>query len=660
MLPFRLIACPGLLVAVFAAAAPASAQETPLEKLTSYDWRERNAAARTLCADDGVASAKLFAVMQSDWDDGIQATFGWNTAIGAGPMTREPRTATLRAARELISYVGVRSKPELLTSPEQLTVPWHPHDLAEWLVRRRGKQGAIDGLQPTSIEHARVWLTCNQPDEGAIAKALADEATAKPIAKAMWQLDEGFPDFLLEQLANGPRIARHVVLDLTIDHDTLQPQHIEAIVEQFLHDDDEYHSKRAGGHLLKLGTRAAEALIPHLAIENDRPDAMAILCLLRESATPALEAIVGCLDEDPTSQRRALIGLSDHPVPPELQKVAAPKVYDLLRNARTRAVRILAMDALATMPAAVTDEMKRELQGLLDERKFRSARARLIGCMRQLGCLPELSTEKLVQYVRVGYPNSTSWMAVADRGVEAEDALAECISKYIPTVDDDKVGEAILASAPELLVKWLDSEDLSLRARGLATLTTHRPDLLPTDRLLELFADESLCGEAFDAVCAKKDAKQLLPRILATCGKQDVEMYAKRAAKLLALKPSLEMVLQHLEAKLKDGECWTLARGIDDATLKKYARQWIQECDDPVQRDDLLGEFLLMGLDQAVDIQMVEAALRSEHRGQCLIRLRWLDTIPRELIPALEAVCTDPVDRDEYRYARESLQIANR
>ncbi len=642
-------------------AATALAQAPDASLLRSFDWQARNASAKLLVENPATQASDLLEVLRAEWHDGIAEVNRWNSAVGLGGESREPRQATLRSARDQIWRLYELSKPRQLTSAHQLTVPWHPHQLAEWILRQRYTKSDLPDLVPTSNELARIWLTCHRPDQDALRLALADEATAPAVATAMWELDQGFPSSLLEYLASGSIAARRAVLRLPLPEAQLQPRHIRAVIDQFLHDDDKQHAGHAGAVLVRLGEPAAVELIPHLSKGAEgQSKAAAVLCLMGSAAAPATSALLECLHGDRNCQRRALVALSDIHMDPELRATVAAKVFEVLTSTKTRLVRTVALDALANCGDGVTAELKARLLAMFAKQPYRSVRTRMLGCMRRLQCLPKLTTAELVRIAGGSYPNTDTWMAVADRGQEAADAIAKCIRVYHPGVDDAKVAAVLAQTAPQVLVQWLSSEERSLRLRALQTLRAERLDLLDSNMLLSMLADQSVAGEAFDALCSLPSANALLPKILAATAPPMIYMGADRGPVLRKLGADLPMLLKAFDAHLRRGDYWSTVRGLDDDTLKKHARQWIEQSEDPKVRDQLRGEFVRLGLSQAVDLQMFAQALRSKHRAHTLAVMSWQKDLPRELIPALEAICSDPADREEFENARKALSIATR
>ena len=646
---------------IAALSAAAMAQGPDVRKITSQDWKERNAAALALAASSETFAQDLLKVLATEWDDGITDDLLWNSAVGVGAPGKEPRAATLANARELVANLYSRYRRERLTSKEQLVAPWHAHQLAEWVLRREGK-GPIPNLEPTDRRLARIWLVRNQPDQAALRSALTTEATANAVATAIWEMAEEFPKSLLDYLTIGSEVASQAVLELLpINHDQLEAKHIAALIEYFMTGEEQRSRQRAGKHLVNLGTRAAEQLVPFLA-KNDEPCqmALALLCLMGPHAAPATDALLGCLQHNRIHQRRALVALADIPLSAEQRATVARAVFALLRSTRVRAIRTLAFDALANCGDGVDESMITELQTMFGDRKYRSSRPRMLGCMRRLGCMPEISTQLVTRIVNGAYPNTQSWLALADRGTEGREALQDCIGKYKPGVDDDEIGRVLVATAPGMLVEWLANDSRSVRSLALHTLQAQRPELLEFSTLASLVPDTSIGGEAFDALCLRKDAKRRLPKVLATLKDASFYVRAEHIEHLHSLQPSLPMLLEALSTHLKAGRYWLLVRGIDDDTLKKHVRQWVDQCQEEENKAMLIGHLVRLGLNQAIDIQLVAQALQGEHRAAVASVLSRHDSVPSELTTVLESICSNPANRDEYNSARRALLAISR
>ena len=122
-------------------------------------------------------------------------------------------------------------------------------------------------------------------------------------------------------------------------------------------------------------------------------------------------------------------------------------------------------------------------------------------------------------------------------------------------------------------------------------------------------------------------------------------------------------MLKVFATRLQHGQCWDVIRGIDDATLRKHCRDWLTAANEPTLRDHLVAELIQLGISEPIDIDAVLQQLRSSSRGNTLAALRLCASVPRELLPTIEAICDETPDSEYWHddwYAREILIRANR
>tara|TARA_R110002072_G_scaffold269079_5_gene428282 strand:+ start:29590 stop:31545 length:1956 start_codon:yes stop_codon:yes gene_type:complete len=635
-------------------AAPAVAQAPNVNDLLSDEWRVRNATAVKLIKHPDTRNQDLLRVLQTKWDGHVPQYMG---GFGGRFRPTSPRAQTLESAGKEIGYNWPIRAPAHPTTIAELVGPWHPHKLATLVLLQRATPDGLRELEPTNNNLARIWFACCKPNAGRIGTALANATTAEAVLFAYLPQLENRNERLLALIANGSAPARRAALRMVGDL-PLGKRQLLGTIEQLLHDDDEAYTRNAAHHLVRSGAAAAELLTKHLGKDwRERQRVLALLCHMDEHATPAAPGLLTCLQYDVTSQRRALVALSNFPVPEALQRRAATEILALLEKTRSRIVRVLATDALAQCGQGVTAEQRTRMQAMLQERRFRTAHSRLIGTLNKLGALPELDLETHVKLATSIYATDDSWVTLADRGEEAGPAIIEH-KLFAPAV-----GTRLAETAPDLLVAWLNGTEPELQNTALAGLLAKRPDLVDNKQLATLLTGPPRSGEmAFDSLCQRPEASEHVAPLLEFASTRGY-LSKKQRADIRRLEPSFATLVNTFEDSLRKGQMWSVVRGMDDEKMRLLARQWLKETDDLDVRDNLLAELVKLGLSKGQDIQMVEQALRTNHRNDVLSALSAADKVPAQLIPALEAVCDEEPDGDWWSddwSAREALITAHR
>ena len=636
-------------------AAPAVAQAPDVNDLLSDEWRVRNAAAVKLIKHPETRNQDLLRVLQTKWDGHVPQDMRLGGGGRFGPT--DPRELTLQSAAREIGYNWPVSTSRYPKTIDELVGPWHPHKLATLVLLQRATPDGLRELKPTNTNLARIWFTCCKPNAVQIGTALANATTAEAVLWAYLPQLENRNERLLALIANGSAPARRAALRMIGDLPLGKPQLL-GTIEQLLHDDHEAYTRNAAHHLVRSGAPAAKLLAKHLGKERrERQRVLALLCKMDEHAKPAASELLACLQYDVTSQRRALVALSNFAIPEGLQKQAASELLALLEKTRSRIVRVLAADALAQCGQGVTTEQQHRVHAMLQERKFRTVHARLLGALHKLGAMPDLALEVHAKLATSIYATTDSWLTLADRGEEAGPTIIEH-RLFRPAV-----GARLAETAPDLLVAWLNGTEPELQNPALAGLLAKRPDLVDSKQLAALLSmAPRLAGMAFNSLCQRPDAAAHVAALL-NFARTRSYLSTERARDLRRLEPSFATLVDTFRASLRKGQMWHIVRGMDDESMRLLARQWLKETDDGDVRDNLLAELVKLGLSKGQDIQMVEQALRTQHRNDVLAALSSADRVPAQLIPALEAVCDEEPDGDWWSddwSAREALITAHR
>lgn len=657
---------PLFLIAGWAIACIAPAQAPDAEQLLADDWRARNAAAVALAKHPETLASDLLQVLRTDWQGHVPQT-GLGLGGGGRFRSRDPRELTIESARIEIGHHWHIPRTICIQSHRELVGPWHPHRLAEWVLRQKATAADLPELKPESIELARIWLSCCKPSAAELEAATANEATAQNLVVARWQLAGQSNDLLREWITAGPPAARRAALRLASSELTLDEAALRGVIQQFLRDNEEGYRRNAGYHLVRRGGQAAVLLREHLGdAREDRQRALAALCIMGEHASVASQQLLICLQFDTTSQRRALVALSNSTILPEQQSQTATAIFEHMLATRSTIVRALSLDALGQLKEGMPQNVREQLVALLDEQEYASVRARLLGCLRQLGAVPKsMSLKAKVRLTEAIHPTEATWLTLADEGEAAGEAIrtAVCNGSQSRTLKLALL-ERLVQTAPELVSKWLEDDEQAVRKFAFQALANLQPERIRTAYLLGMLRNnQAFFATALDLLSTRADSLKHKALLLRTLADANITWTATRVAFVRRLAPDFGELLTAFETQLRRGQCWPVLLGMDDDRLRKHAREWLASENTAEVNDRLVAEIVALGLSQAVDIQAVERILRSQQRSSTLSALRRRSSVPAALIPALEAICDEPADSD-YWYddweARELLILANR
>ena len=587
--------------------AEATAQAPNAMSLLSDDWRIRNATAQALAKAPAIERQALLQVLRTDWHgEVLHQGVLWNSRLGGRSGSRDPRDTTITSARTEIGYHWRPAMEPWPESTRQIVGPWHPHVLAAWILGERQVPIEITELQPSTEILARVWLLCGQPDAQQLQAALADDATATPVAISMWLQAQQSPSLLQQWIASGPPAARRAALRLADHNLPLNQKQLDGVVQQFLFDQDDAYRRNAGYHLVARGAPAAAALAPHLGAGRDeRLRILAALCMMNEHAEHCASQLLGCLEHDTISQRRALVALSNIAIPPALQATAAQQLLDHAQATHSVIVRALAIDALGNCREGINKEQLARLQEMLQESSYSGVRARLLGCLRQLGAADGIPLKDKIRMAEAIHPTTQTWLAVCDAGAEAAaspeatEAIAAALQNYRISVARSQLCDRLAETATKLLRQWLDHDNESLRQLAFAALQRNHPDQIETSHLLAILArQDSLMAPAFDLLCSRPAAADHFELLVTTAARPEFNLNEQRIARMRELSPAFADLLKVFATRLQHGQCWDVIRGIDDTTLRKHCRDWLTAANEPTLRDHLVAELIQLGISE--------------------------------------------------------------
>lgn len=642
------------LTALLGLAGIAAAQQPNANDLLSDEWRVRNRAAKLLVADTNTSNRDLLRVLETPWN-------GRTPSPGVGAVGRmqpsDPRDQTLASADKEIGYDWKIRGGRYPSNENELVGPWHPHKLAAFVLIQRGKPDELQDLKPSDTDRARIWFACVQPSQEQIEAALADPETAEAVLWALLPKIEDRKARLLRMIALGPTASRRAALRMIGDTE-LGAAQIEGAIQQLLEDDEDAYRRNAAHHLVRSGRAAAEALAKHFKVgRRERHRVLAVLCFLKEHAQPAVNELLASLAEDVTSQRRALVCLSNIDIPEAVQAQAATAICERLQTSRSRIVKVLAADALARCGKGVTEQQLAGLHEMLQQRRHRVVHARLLASLGRLDAVPELPLDRLALLAKGTYANVRSHFVLADRGEEA----VALLRKY--RLLGPGVATRLAERNPELVLGWITDDDVKIRKAAMQGLLEAHPARLTSPRLVELMKkDPELANLAYEALSQRKDRDEYRADLLAFLADRqwlnrgDIEM-------VRTLQPSLPALIEMFEPQLKKGQLFDVVLGLDDDHLRKRLNQWVEDEPDDNVRDDLLRHLVRLGLKSGREIQFVERALQSDHSIYVLSALSRADQVPAQLIPTLEKICDQEPDNDWWSGdwdAREALITAHR
>jgi len=629
-------------------AGAALAQEPKAADLQAEDWQVRNATARAMANAGAVDVGELIAVMREEWD-GVSLSYGRLGGGRYGGKVTDPTARVVRAAQTSLIGSWYSSVPFDYLDPDQTIVaPAHPHDLALWVLeqhRDRNFKGVA--FEPTSVQLACAWLRLHKPDRTQLTNAL-DGPNGGHIAAALWLAGKSGQATLHELLPQATE--RAIKAMVSLGHTELfdTPDRIKTLTKFAIEHTGKTARGRAGRLLMNLDDRetVVAALVEGCTSKRTAVRrALGFLCLMEADAAPALETLITHAATPGVNRHRALVALAAIPMPADARKRVAELLSTEFFEVNGIHTRMLILDVLATCGDGVSAGTRKKLQNMLCNADEVRLHARLLGCLRQLGAVPELTAAKKFKVAQLPFANTATWLAVADDGYEGAKLIAPEIGDYMPYVDKKAVLRRLMETTPAEVRKWLNHKDPAVTVAVLEAMPTDKPiegaDSKAIAALLK--GDRSVALAAISWLKDRPDASSFAPQVFARM----IQLTDKQlpfGCRDFAQEVSLPMPqkLAMLEPILKQGHGWEAVRGEDRPLLRSECRRWLKETDDQDVRVRLLGELCRAGLTTGEDTRLVIAAWK--HGKRTLTdALSSGPTLPAPLKAAIEQVLTDEI-----------------
>lgn len=650
-------------------ACAAAAQFTP-EDLLAKDWQKRNEAARALAQQAPDVKA-LCQVLETEWDEWLP-TFGlYGGGAGGRFPPKEPRMVTLKNVRDGL----VRRQQSPLTwyhgveSLDDLVYPCHPHELVRLILQQHPDTRNDRAPIPTTIERARVWLQLKQPEDELVEKCCLEQRTSESLVCALWLGGEQTRDQLRRLLVGDNQDLRRAALALGQTELFDAPARIDVVVQQLCHGERTDDYSHAGYLLRQLGRAAAAPLARAIGDERiPRSRAVGILALLGADAAPAAEALARVANADRITRRRALIALSDLEIPAPLRSKVARTAWQVFEE-RDYASKLLALDALGNCGDGVDAALRTKLRAAIAKPPTGGIKARLLGCVRDLGIATDLTTAEKAYIATTIHANTSTYLAVADDGADAAPELARLLLDPAAGIDTEAVAGRFAQTAPHALRSWLDKPEPRLRVLALKGLRTLGDAAgVSSERLVELMDTRAwLANTCVAWLRERPDATAFVPQVVAFCEQLESDHLADDfTAFLTDVDLPFAQKLSLYEPLLRRGIAWqTLRRdeldASDRALLRKEAERLLDAAEGTEVRNRLLSVLVRIGVQREQDIELARQVLRSDRNYPVMWHLDDAPELPGVLRAELHRILSTPEDEDgmpstDAWYAREILR----
>lgn len=619
----------------------AAQSEAVPKDLLAEDWRARNTTANTLAKAPSLDLEGLVRVLQTDWTGALPA-YGAGGRYG-GRRAEGPRLEVMALARQKL--VEAKRSPLsghlVLESADQLDQSWHPHDLAAWVLRqRRELPEQRPSVQPTSRQLAQAWLRLAEPSYEQLLASCENPALATYVTMALWRQGEAGREQLRRLLVSGSRLARQRVLELSRTELLDGPEEVAAAAEQFLRDKNSKQRRHAGSLLLALGRPAATALAAACGDDrSQRRRALGLLCLLKEHAAPALTALLANLESDRISRQRALAALVALELPATVRTVTAARLLALLQADRDTTTNLLAIDLLARCGDGVAGELRAALQAMLPESPIAETEARLLGCLRRLNAVPDLSPKQKAAIAAMQHATTDTWLTIADDGIAGAGTLRPFLVTNPRGIDVTAVIARLAETAPGVVLKWLDDNDPDVALAALNGLRKQDPSGLPSaDLVARLDREPRLANALIAWLSQRSDANRFAPQVFARITElteRDISYSGREFAQNVDLPLAQKLTL--MATLLRRGVGWDAVRNTDEhELLRTELRRWLAEADPGMGRSHMLGELCRVGLKSERDFELVRDGLRAQERFWLLFGLEHGPDLPEAIRRTIE------------------------
>ncbi|MEZ6038238.1 MAG: hypothetical protein R3F29_12210 [Planctomycetota bacterium] len=627
---------------------PLVAQPPTVDGLLDADWKVRNATARALLAvpAEQLDVDGLLRVLRTEWD-GEVPSFGRYGGRGGRRPSKEPRDRVwmeLQVAQRCSGWWWHRPEPALDHEAE-LGVPWHPHPLAAFVIETRARSGGMPDvdIEVTDGIRARVWLRLTAPTDADLMRALAEERRGALIAGVLFQHRR--IELLRDALAAGDPATAHNLLAIDEPELLARDDGLAVAANLVIHDDDDEAAAHVRTLLARCGRRGFEALAAALATTPDDRRAVArvlpILCSIDAGTSGHAIAVAYLDDEDRDLRHQALFLLGREDLPQELQEPAATRLMALVEHVGRLDLdtRLLAFDALGRCGAGVSQPQRNRLRAMLETPPAPFVKARVLGCLRSLGEADGVAVERRRYLATTVFPNTATWMALADGGAEGVQTLSELLLEAPYAIDTAEIAQRLAATAPEVLRAWLTGDEVRLRRLAIRALRSIEPDSgVPTAQLLSQALSETPVDDAWiEWLATRDDLGDRAVEVFACMAKQSVDVVpASWQTFTNEHRPPTERLLELLDPLLRRGVGWELL-GDDSPELVRQA--CMAHASAASRRDDrarLAAVIARMGAATEQEVALVQEALASKHRDLPLDALEHAPVLASALRPQIE------------------------
>jgi hypothetical protein len=631
-------------------------QAPRIEDLLSEDWRIRRDTTRALAAlpADQLDLDALLRVLRTNWPGELPrfTLGGGRGGFPAGtPVEREPRARIQNAMWGVMLARGEWwHRGELrLTDEDDLGVPWPPRALAAWLIERRATAGSMPQLQvPLDDERsARVWLLLAAPPVERVHELLADARRGRAVASALHGL--GRDDVLGDALAAGNAVTRSNVL--AINHRELLERDdcLAAAIDLVLHEDDHGAAEHVAELVKNAGDRGLPRLVEALRGPANSERALyrgfVLLCGLRDVSVAQPLALEHIEAADPVRRERALYLLGENAIVPELRHEAATRLLQVIERSDERDVRLLALDALGQCGEGVEAQQRQRLRAMLDDPKSRVVHARVLGCLRMLGAAGDVPLATRQAVAKGPFPMTATWLALADEGAPAANALARLLPWNAPGLDGQKVVDRMSETAPEVVRSWLFGKVPPLQQMALAALRKLEPESgVTTAQLLELLAaNRSPHNDIIRWLAHRDDVGDGAAQVYAWMAAHgdNMERDDWHAFAIRHPLPTAQL-MELLGPRLQQGYDWRLVLSGDREMAREACRAWYAAAADDATRARLAGALCQLGVSSDADVAIVLAALQTESCNEVLYHLDHVASPPVALRARIEELAEAP------------------
>lgn len=634
----------------------AAAQSAAVGRLASFDWRERNAAALELANGGELPIDDLLTLLATPW---AGPEFLWWRSGGrmGPPASLDPREQVVAAATKELGFRAWKVRPadaeDTVATAADLCVPWHPHALADWLLRSRPSARAEIARaladRPVAGEFlASLWVVSAHPDADRVLARDLTDAELAPVLRALWLGDGDGRTTVGRLLVRGDGRIRSAIVRLGDPAVLTDDAAVDAAIGVFLAGGPE--AGHAGWLLIDSGI-AVPRLRAHLGRGADSDRALlGLLCVLGEQVGEVGDELLPCLGGERVVRQRALVVLASGTVPPATAAAAAPVVLAIVEGRHLASHKLVAIDALGNLGAAVDAAARTRLAKMAMWPPMLGGTERLFGCLQRLGETLDLSPERKVRtFGSPMAPRDVLLAIAADPTVPAEELHDALLQSWLAPSRVDCV-QRVFERSPATVLDWLDAEP-ELQAAAIEVLRRAPPTAVDAGLVVGLLRDpqRSVQRSALAWLAEREDAADHTAAGLAAIaalhggwssaaddGRSDPESIAfvRRVAPAFAVLDSALGSLFHLGIEIE------LLDGCDPKQVETAARSWLAAADSPWVRRRLLAWFVRRG---ALDDGLVADVGKALQAPAADILLTGLEQSPwqsAELCSALER-CID-------------------